>query len=118
MAPTASRAGRSRGGCVVIGSLVPVLGWVPDATRVPVRSSRRSCRAPTRNACEGLPVQDPRRWRSWREAMDDALYGADGFYRRSGAPAAHFRTAAHASPLWADAVAELAGRVDEALGEP
>lgn len=59
-----------------------------------------------------------RRWRSWRAAMRDALYGADGFYRSSGAPARHFRTAAHTSPLWAAAMAELARRVDAALGEP
>lgn len=50
--------------------------------------------------------------------MYDALYGPGGFYRRPGAPAAHFRTAAHASPLWAVAVAELARRVDDALGSP
>jgi SAM-dependent MidA family methyltransferase len=50
--------------------------------------------------------------------MDDALYGDSGFYRSTGAPAQHFRTAAHASPLWADAIAELARRVDVALGEP
>ncbi|HET6816633.1 MAG TPA: SAM-dependent methyltransferase [Mycobacteriales bacterium] len=63
-------------------------------------------------------MQDRRRWQRWRTAMDEALYGADGFYRRSGAPAAHFRTAAHTSPLWAGAIAELAGRVDAALGQP
>jgi len=63
-------------------------------------------------------VQDERRWRPWREAMHDALYGSGGFYRESGAPARHFRTSVHASPLWAGAVAELARRVDMALGEP
>ena len=51
-------------------------------------------------------------WRRWREAMADALYGADGFYRRPDAPAAHFRTSAHASPLWAEAIAALVERVD------
>ena len=50
--------------------------------------------------------------------MQDALYGDTGFYRASGAPARHFRTSAHASPLWAAAIAELAGRVDRDLGEP
>src|SRR4051812_50027825 len=50
--------------------------------------------------------------------MHDALYGPAGFYRSSGAPARHFRTAVHASPLWADAVSELARRVDSALGGP
>src|SRR3954452_3552834 len=49
--------------------------------------------------------------------MADALYGDAGFYRRPGAPAAHFRTAAHASPLWADAIALLASRVDSAIAE-
>jgi SAM-dependent MidA family methyltransferase len=50
--------------------------------------------------------------------MDDALYGPAGFYRSPGAPARHFRTAAHASPLWAGAVTELAVRVDDVLGTP
>ena len=54
-------------------------------------------------------------WRGWREAMADALYGDGGFYRRTGAPAAHFRTAAHASPLWAEAFAGLAERVCDQL---
>jgi SAM-dependent MidA family methyltransferase len=50
--------------------------------------------------------------------MADALYGPTGFYRSSGAPARHFRTSVHASPLWIDAIAELARRVDAELGEP
>jgi len=50
-------------------------------------------------------------WRRWREAMADALYGVNGFYRRPDVPAAHFRTSAHASPLWADAIGSLAERV-------
>jgi len=50
--------------------------------------------------------------------MQDALYGADGFYRSPGGPAAHFRTSAHASPLWGAAVHELARRADRALDEP
>lgn len=57
-------------------------------------------------------------WRTWRTAMDEALYGAGGFYTASGTPARHFRTAAHVTPLWAHAWATLAGRVDVALGEP
>lgn len=40
-----------------------------------------------------------------------------GFFRRE-APAAHFRTAVHASPLFAEAVARLLLRVDAALGAP
>ena len=50
-------------------------------------------------------------WRPWRVAMAEALYGAAGFYRRAGAPAAHFRTAAHASPLWAGAWLRVATHV-------
>jgi hypothetical protein len=46
-----------------------------------------------------------------REAWADALYGADGFFLRE-APANHFRTSATASPVFADAIAELALRCD------
>ncbi|MFD5316938.1 SAM-dependent methyltransferase [Streptomyces sp. NPDC127098] len=53
----------------------------------------------------------------WRAASERALYGPGGFFVRE-APAAHFRTAVHASPLFAGAVAELLLRVDEALGRP
>ncbi|MFJ5557995.1 SAM-dependent methyltransferase [Streptomyces sp. NPDC093250] len=57
--------------------------------------------------------------RGWRAAAQEALYGPGGFYRRSGeGPAGHFRTSVHASPLFADAVARLLCRVDEALGRP
>jgi SAM-dependent MidA family methyltransferase len=55
--------------------------------------------------------------RPWREAWDDALYGPRGFFLRE-APRDHFRTSVTASPVFADAVRELAGRVDEALGRP
>jgi SAM-dependent MidA family methyltransferase len=47
--------------------------------------------------------------------MADALYGPRGFYRSPGAPARHFRTAAHASPMWAQAWLTLAERVYGAL---
>src|SRR5829696_1663125 len=47
-----------------------------------------------------------------------ALYGPGGFYARGEAPAAHFRTSVHASPLFAGAVLELLHRVDRALGRP
>ena len=47
--------------------------------------------------------------------MADALYGPEGFYRVAGAPARHFRTAAHTSPLWAHAWLTLASRVYDAL---
>ncbi|MEY9933516.1 SAM-dependent MidA family methyltransferase [Catenulispora sp. GP43] len=57
-------------------------------------------------------------WVTWRTAMERALYGPDGFYRRPGAgPAAHFRTSAH-NPVFAEAVARLLLRVDERLGSP
>lgn len=60
-------------------------------------------------------------WRGWRAATQAALYGVDGtggFYRRSEGPAGHFRTSVHASALFAEAVARLLCRVDEALGRP
>jgi SAM-dependent MidA family methyltransferase len=43
---------------------------------------------------------------SWKQAWDAALYGVDGFFRRE-APAAHFRTSVHASPLFAQALVRL-----------
>jgi SAM-dependent MidA family methyltransferase len=51
---------------------------------------------------------------TFRAAWDDALYGPDGFYRRN-APAAHFRTSVHASPLFATAVIRLAERIGAAV---
>lgn len=56
-------------------------------------------------------------FRPWREAMQDALYGPAGFYRREQ-PAAHFRTAVTSGPLFAAAVRRLAGLVDDALQRP
>ncbi|MBO8192345.1 SAM-dependent methyltransferase [Streptomyces oryzae] len=53
----------------------------------------------------------------WRTATERALYGPRGFYAQH-APAAHFRTSVHASTLFAEAVARLLLRVDEALGRP
>jgi len=46
-----------------------------------------------------------------REAWAEALYGADGFFMRA-APVDHFRTSATASPLFAEAIAELALRCE------
>ena len=54
----------------------------------------------------------------WSVAMDRALYGPDGFFRRPEGPAGHFRTSVHASPLFAEALLRLAREVDEALGRP
>jgi SAM-dependent MidA family methyltransferase len=45
--------------------------------------------------------------RTFRAAWQRALYGPGGFYRRH-APAAHFRTSVHASPLFATALIRLA----------
>jgi SAM-dependent MidA family methyltransferase len=56
-------------------------------------------------------------WPTWREAVERALYGPGGFYRRS-APAGHFRTSVHASGRFADALATVLERVDAALGHP
>ncbi|MFJ3420612.1 SAM-dependent methyltransferase [Streptomyces sp. NPDC086082] len=58
------------------------------------------------------------RWRGWRTASQEALYGSKGFYRRPEGPAGHFRTSVHASALFAGAVARLLCRVDVALGSP
>ncbi|MEP7055446.1 MAG: SAM-dependent methyltransferase [Actinomycetota bacterium] len=57
--------------------------------------------------------------RTWRVAMQEALYGTGGFYHRpEGGPGHHFRTSSSASPHFARAVARLLDRVDEALGRP
>jgi SAM-dependent MidA family methyltransferase len=53
----------------------------------------------------------------WRQAMEAALYGPGGFFV-ANAPAAHFRTSALASPLFAGAIATLLDRLDEALDHP
>ena len=53
----------------------------------------------------------------WRQALERALYGPDGFFLRES-PARHFRTSVHATPVYATALRELAGRVDDALGRP
>jgi SAM-dependent MidA family methyltransferase len=54
----------------------------------------------------------------WREAWTAAAYGPGGFYARGEAPADHFRTSVHASPLFAEAIGTLLGRLDAALGRP
>jgi SAM-dependent MidA family methyltransferase len=53
----------------------------------------------------------------FKEAMGRALYGEGGFFTRS-APGEHFRTSALASPLFAEALATLVVRLDDALGAP
>ncbi|MFI6085337.1 SAM-dependent methyltransferase [Streptomyces sp. NPDC051217] len=47
--------------------------------------------------------------------MESALYGPEGFYRRTEGPAGHFRTSVHASPLFAAAVGRLLVATAEAL---
>jgi SAM-dependent MidA family methyltransferase len=48
------------------------------------------------------PTSDP----TWKQAWDAALYGPEGFFRRE-APAQHFRTSVHASPLFAEALVRM-----------
>jgi len=58
---------------------------------------------------------------SWRTAMTEALYGDDGFFCRANQPGGsggHFRTSAHASPLFATAMLRIVVAADEALGRP
>lgn len=50
--------------------------------------------------------------------MEEALYGARGFYRRGERPAAHFRTSVHASRRYAAALGRLLTELDAALGRP
>ncbi|WP_131735905.1 SAM-dependent methyltransferase [Actinomadura roseirufa] len=57
-------------------------------------------------------------WLTWRTAMERALYGEGGFYRRGERPAEHFRTSVHASPRFAAAIVRLLAEVDAALGHP
>ena len=51
-------------------------------------------------------VPPPTSHPTWKQAWDAALYGAEGFFRRE-APAAHFRTSVHASPLFARALVRM-----------
>jgi len=55
---------------------------------------------------------------TWRQAMQAALYGPDGFYTRGEPPARHFRTSVHVSPRYAAAVLDLLRHVDAELGHP
>jgi len=55
---------------------------------------------------------------TWRQAMQAALYGPDGFYARGEPPARHFRTSVHVSPRYAAAVLDLLRHVDAELGHP
>src|SRR5688500_11292807 len=88
--------------------------WV--SPRWSSKLSRRGCGsgAMARHASTVTATPDSR---PWSEAMQDALYGADGFFLRN-APAGHFRTSVTASPVFATAVRRLAGQVDDALGRP
>lgn len=52
------------------------------------------------------PVPPPTSAPTWKAAWDEALYGAEGFFRRES-PVAHFRTSVHASTLYAEALVRL-----------
>jgi SAM-dependent MidA family methyltransferase len=54
----------------------------------------------------------------WREAMERALYGPDGFFVAGAGPAGHFRTSVNSSPLFAAAILRLIGSLNAALGRP
>jgi SAM-dependent MidA family methyltransferase len=54
----------------------------------------------------------------WREAMQQALYGPDGFFVSGSGPDAHFRTSVHAAPAFGAAILRLIRRLDTALGQP
>ncbi|WP_027645577.1 SAM-dependent methyltransferase [Salinispora pacifica] len=54
----------------------------------------------------------------WRDAMEQALYGPDGFFVSGAGPADHFRTSVHASPAFAAALHRLIATVDAALDHP
>ncbi len=57
--------------------------------------------------------------RTWRVAMQQALYGEGGFYHRpEGGPGHHFRTSTSASVHFARAIVRLLDKVDEGLGRP
>lgn len=56
-------------------------------------------------------------WLTWRAAMEQALYGENGFYLRE-CPSGHFRTSVGASPVFAEAVLRELIAVDDALGNP
>ena len=59
------------------------------------------------------------RVRTWRAAMQEALYGPHGYYIRGGRGPGHdYRTSSTTSPAYAAALLTLIGRVDEALGHP
>ncbi len=55
---------------------------------------------------------------TWRQAMQAALYGPDGFYARGEPPARHFRTSVHVSPRYAAAILDLLRHIDAGLGHP
>ncbi|MGC4804106.1 SAM-dependent methyltransferase [Micromonospora sp. DT233] len=54
----------------------------------------------------------------WREAMQRALYGPEGFFVSGSGPADHFRTSVHAAPAFASALYRLVCRLNRALGFP
>jgi SAM-dependent MidA family methyltransferase len=56
---------------------------------------------------------------SWRQAIAAALYGEAGFFTfATGGSGGHFRTSAHATPLFATAILRLVVAADDSLGRP
>jgi SAM-dependent MidA family methyltransferase len=55
---------------------------------------------------------------TWRQAMQAALYGPDGFYARGEPPAHHFRTSVRVSPQYAAAILRLLRTIDACLHHP
>lgn len=56
-------------------------------------------------------------WVTWREAIEQALYGEAGFYIHQR-PLRHYRTSVGVSPVFAEAVLRVLVDVDERLGHP
>ncbi|MHB1802948.1 MAG: SAM-dependent methyltransferase, partial [Actinomycetes bacterium] len=54
------------------------------------------------------PVIPRARWTTWGQAMEHALYGPDGFYRRGEWSGAHFRTSPQVGTAFGTAIARLA----------
>jgi len=60
----------------------------------------------------GMPaVPPPTSAPPWKQAWDAALFGPQGFFRRE-TPAAHFRTSAHVSPVFARALVRMTREAD------
>lgn len=96
------------------GSVSPVSR--PTARRPPAAGGRAY--APVRVPFPGASRTLDSMWLTWREAAERALYGAAGFYLRTGAAADNFRTSVRATPRYAAALVRLMTEVDAALLQP